>query len=174
MSSSPSLLKELFDLGYQNKSTQLKISIQVDRSFLYATHYDEQNHQYVGLKAFNLIDSSSWDSSLSSIKEALATINIKDSQSVKVFLTDPLYTLVPSSIFDKTNIEAYLSFNHPLTDIKSYVLYFNKLHNNEIVLAYAVPKKIVSFFENLNSNFKIFHYAHPLLEYFLLEKKQTL
>lgn len=162
--------RELFDLSYQNKSQQLSLSIQIDKSFAYSALYDESNHQYVGLKDFDLGENTNWELCLSKLNEAISGMDKHNNKLVKVFFTDPIYTLVPTALFDENQLDKYLSFNHPIDNIESFDLAYDKLLNQEIALVYAIPCAISSLFNNVFTNTKFHHYTLPLLESFLLER----
>tara|TARA_R110002072_G_scaffold38517_5_gene111494 strand:- start:145 stop:1002 length:858 start_codon:yes stop_codon:yes gene_type:complete len=173
MTSTLSPQKELFDLNYQGKTSQLHLHLQVSRNSLFAAYFDSIKNQYLSLKTYSFGVSKTWDLAVPSIKTAIEGFQKNQPKTAHLSFTDTLFTLVPSSLFDEKQIDTYLKFNHSQNDFSSYQLTYNRLLNEEVVIAAAIPKSILQLFKSAFSDLKYYHFGWPLLEAFLIDQKEA-
>lgn len=161
----------LFDESYSQKKAQLSTFIQLSSSQLFIAKFDESNHQYVALDDYLLSDKADWFKAQKELEKILPAQDFQSGKQSKLVISDALYTLVPTTLFDEENLSDYLIFNHTLNDPDQYKYHFDKLESFDAVIVYAIPRGLEFLLKAKLPAFQQYHFATPLLEALGLQQK---
>ena len=105
------------------------------------------------------------------LEEILSDNNVFniDFEEVTVVYSTPIYTVVPSSLFDPTKASEYLKFNSKIL-ANDYISH-DELNNKEVLVVYVPYININNFLFEKYGEFNYFHSATVLLN-LILEKEK--
>ena len=165
--------QQLLDQSYGSRLDQLKLNLQLSKNYLFASHFDQTNKQYVSLEEYYLGSHESWfmmQEYAARILKKLAHSNGNNTASVS--LIDNNYALVPLALFDEKQLPTYLNFNTQSLQDEKLIYRFDVLESQQAAIVYAVPTSLNRMIEAHVSNFNWSHFAFPLLESIFLTVKQ--
>ncbi|OFY21664.1 MAG: hypothetical protein A2W98_03285 [Bacteroidetes bacterium GWF2_33_38] len=90
-------------------------------------------------------------------------------KKVKVLYYTEKFTFVPTPLFDKNNLNKYISLNFDTNNTERLMI--NELHNAEAVNIFSVSEKKIQLLEAYFANVKIYHQSLPVVETSLVTYK---
>lgn len=171
MLTTKSPLKRFFDQSYNRKSQQLSLFIQASREQAYFAFFDSLQKTFVGFEEWSFDSKSNWHQ----LSEELAAILGQEEYrqgfgSSSFSLISPIYTLVPSPLFNENELLSYLSLNHSLDELSGFSYHSYEVPTLDTHIVYALPDVLKHRLEGQLKNVSFLHYTAPLLEEFSLQK----
>ncbi|MEQ8623546.1 MAG: DUF3822 family protein [Vicingaceae bacterium] len=165
--------QQLLDQSYASRLDQLKLNLQVSKNYLFASHFDPANRQYVSLEEYYLGNHDSWymmQENAATILKKLGASNGNTTASVN--LIDHNYALVPLALLDENKLATYLNFNSLAHQDEQLIYQFDILESQQAAIVYGIPLSVNRMLESQLSNYNWSHFAFPLLESILLSSTQ--
>lgn len=162
----------IFDQSYENKKADLQLLIQAGQSQMDLAFFDPDARQMVGIESWDLEAHNNWHQFSEEIGAILSSPELKhDFQAVSFALVEPLYTLVPTSLYDGSRKNHYLSLNHAEEKFSDKQLKAEEVSSLDTHIIFAFPEILSNFLNGRFSNLQLHHYTTPLLEAFAINKK---
>lgn len=159
----------LFDNSFDSSKTKTYyISIQLSLNGYSFSIIDTIWNKYIGLKHENFSEECHWEKLPGILKKIIANDDnlSKNYAGVALVLITRKSTLIPTDLFDKSNISLYYSYNHRLNGYEE--LRFNLLKKADAYNVFAVPQGIIETMNNRFSNVTYYQQATPFVENNLL------
>ena len=136
----------------------------------FAIYYVSQN-KYLGLSCYHTRNDSGIENTLNQVFDDNKWLSL-EFKSVNVILSNSHNTLIPSPLFDETNIKSYLKFNQPLP-ANSHVRY-DQLKHTIAANIYAVPENLNALLKRYWPSSRIFHSSTILSESLIINFKNVM
>jgi len=162
------LIDETFDIS---QSENYHLSVQISHDELSFCVYNTIINKYICLRNYKL---SSPVSGLDPDRGGLAFAQCKTIfehddilglryKSCKNLLVAPRFTLVPEHLFDDTNDDLYLTFNHgTATDTQTF---HNHVKPAKLFNVFSYPNDIEALLKTYQPNIQLYHHATPIIGY---------
>ncbi|MEX2380430.1 MAG: DUF3822 family protein [Vicingaceae bacterium] len=163
MTEAKSPFKRFFDQSYQGKEKQLKLQLQISPGYIYRTFLDASDNRFVGYEEFYLGEHDRWETAYDDIQAVLRK-DKNNYQKVIVGIIEPIFTLIPTSLFTSQSALSYLKLNQELIDEEQLSIHENAIQSLDSTLVFAYPKRIHQLLSQQFAGFQLLHYGSPLLE----------
>lgn len=160
----------LFDQSYSNKIFQLQLNIQLSFGFLRLNLFDPKTATYVGFDEYEFKnkEGNAYFEELGKVLEN-NWLN-KNFNKVRVIWVNQTYTLIPKVLFEDSQKDAFLKFNHTTNkDENTHSLFID---SQDAMLIYSIPKKIENHLNNRIKSYKLSHFAQAYIEAESLSNKK--
>lgn len=164
MPNNTALQKEFIDQNYQSKIAQLELFIQLSKNSLQALYFSAADKKFVGFKEYYLGEHEGWSQSLDPIRKAVQDFS-KEFKKVHLCLSSPLYTLVPTVLYQDSVAKDYLLLNHQAI-IKPSEVKSNAISSLQLTVVFEIPFLIENIFQTHFNVSTINHESVALLDYF--------
>ncbi len=173
MSLTKSPEQRFFDQSFEGRTEELSLFIQASKSTLYFAYFHSGNKQFVGLEEREFSNQYNWHQ----LSEELLRISKEEGldakfKSVSFALIDPLYTLVPSALYEAAKIDSYLELNHSMGEQSGLSCYGYEVTALSTYIVYALPDILKHSLEGIFPKIDFTHHTAPLLEAFALNSKK--
>ncbi len=147
---------------------QYNLLLQVGPRDLQISVIDSVSNQCLILEDYILASVKSYSELLSLLKEIFESHHLLTAgfwKKVRVAVKSNKFSLVPSSLFVKTNLEDYLSLNCTINPEKEEILYYKHIQSDAICV-FAINKQLAEWFRELypNTELGFIHQASAMLE----------
>ncbi len=156
-------IKRFFDQSFLGKEKQLKVQLQISPRYIYRTFLDASDNRFVGYEEFYLGEHDRWETAYEDI-QAVFWKDKSNYQKVVIGIIEPLFTLVPTSLFSSQAALSYLKLNHEIIDEEQLSIQENAIESLNSTLVFAFPKRIHQLLTQQFAGFQLLHYCSPLLE----------
>ena len=154
-----------FDKSFNNSLTaSYALSLQLDLQGLVITIYHPESNKYLALQSF-VFEGNRKDTELVNYFDSV----LQDAkwlgfsfQSVNIIYCNNQSTLIPQPLFDASNKELYLNFNHPARETQQ--INYNLLKSTQAANVYSLPVDIEMKLNSLWPNCRIYHFSSVLIE----------
>ncbi len=135
---------------------------------------DAKRNKYVFLQSYTLKKVLGFETLISELKHLFETKDFLrySYKSIGVGFITNKFTLVPTPLFDESNKEIYLNFNHTI-DAQEEVVLHDALKNTDGVLLFAIPKKVLTAVESLFKKAIVKHQSSSLIDLLVLQHKNA-
>jgi hypothetical protein len=135
---------------------------------------DTKRNKYVFLQSYTLKKVLGFETLISELKHLVETSEFLryGYKSIGVGFITSKFTLVPAPLFDESNKDIYLNFNHPIDKVEEVILH-DVLKNTDSVLLFAIPKKVLSTIETLFKKAIVKHQSSSLIDLLVLQHKNA-
>jgi hypothetical protein len=153
---------DLVDASFDSsKAFNSFLYMEVDPHRFKYTVFDMKKSRYHLLKVFSLSPEESIPANLVPVYETQPLLKT-DYRGVRVIFNNDKSVIVPKSLFDENEAEAYFSMQHELGEHE--MLLIDHLRNSETVNIYAADKPTYDFMKTKHGGFKYFHSSSLFIE----------
>jgi hypothetical protein len=155
-----------------NDTKQYHLSLQVFlRGFSFSV-LDRSKNKYIAIGHFVFDKITSFRACISQIDTIMANEPLLKIpyQHVKLLFATSRFTFVPSSFFDKQQINTWFEFNHE--KVNSETILDNYIFGNSTYTVFGVPTIVIQYFKERFPFVKIFHQSVPMIDELMLKSKQ--
>ena len=147
-----------------NLSSKYHLSIQAGLDGFSFCILDTSRKKYLALKHFSFDPSIQEVQLASKIQEVISSEELLHKQYKKVYMSivNEKTVLVPSSLFDKTNLSDYFGYSQVLN--KNDVLLYNKMNNTGAYNIFAIPAGIDSVLDDYFPVRNLYHHSVSFIE----------
>jgi len=156
--------QQFIDERFRAKVNALDLFLQISNSNVFSARFNENTSEYVGFEKFNFTTESTWNKVISGLEGIILNSNYKEFKTISVAVSNQLFTLVPSALFDEKELSTYLKFNHLIEDESQFRYYFNKIEAFQAVVIYAIPRALDFMLQAKLPPLQLNHFSIPLLE----------
>nr|WP_299339240.1 DUF3822 family protein [Allomuricauda sp.] len=161
--------KEIKEIGNKNN----KLSIQIGLNGLSFCALDSISNDILAYEKIRFKSLSTPYLLLKEVKEALNKNNIKNTSfgEIVVIHKNPLFSLVPKTLFDENELPNYLKFNTKIMANDHIV--FDELKNHDIINVYVPFTNVNNYFFDLFGEFEFKHSGTVLISTLLSQNKAS-
>ena len=159
-------LEELPDI-----SKKYKLSIQLSLDGFSFCIFNSERNKYLAIESYNFQRTGSYINLCKYIDELFLQLSWlkKSFQSVNIIFENNKSTLVPFPLFDESEKDIYLNFNHTITNDEQIV--YDKLNTLEAYNIFSLPICLNNKLKDIFPDCKISHFSSTLIESILIKYK---
>jgi len=133
--------------------------------------YDNENNKLIAIESYAFQELENYRQLATEINDLVYDKKLlkKSYKKVNIIFESPKSTLIPFPLFDKSELNSYLKFNH---NVESWeIILFDKLQNLEAYNIYTIPECINKTIKENFGSASISNFSSSLIESLLIKYK---
>ena len=158
----------------QKKTSQYKLSIQVDLDGFSFCVYDPAQKKHIVLRYIPCdfsVSQELYPEKITAIYNEISWLSQPFASCSCIFISQK-NTLIPSSFYSKDTLATFLNFAYPLDEMDE--VNYRISEESNAVAVFAVPNALASQLYTYHHNICFFNQCIPLIEYALKQKKEQI
>lgn len=165
-----SLIDETFDVKFL---PNYHLFIQLGKEGLTCSVLDSMRNKFIAFENYTFHPFHNYNALAEGIQQLVKEDNLVSkcirAKIIKLIWVENKSTIIPNALFESTNKDAYLKFNHLFEN--DMVISDDSLNIPDAKNIYAIPSIIDKTLKNIFGNISIHHYSTPLIESLLSNHK---